>query len=114
MFQIELYETADGKVPVADFINSLDTKTQSKLHKAIDILMERGHEAREPLTKSFGEGLFELRALLSENNIRLIFFFHAGGTIVITNGFIKKTNKTPRREISLAKKYRADWIKRNV
>lgn len=45
---------------------------------------------------------------------RLIFFFHADATIVITNGFIKKTNKTPRKEIALAKRYRSDWIKRNL
>ena len=35
-----------------------------------------------------------------------------GQKIIITNGFIKKTQKTPKREIKLAKKYRNDYLKR--
>lgn len=39
-------------------------------------------------------------------------FFMFGQKIIITNGFIKKTQKTPKREIKLAKKYRNDYLKR--
>lgn len=35
-----------------------------------------------------------------------------GGSIILTNSFIKKTQKTPRKEIELAKKYRADYKER--
>ena len=39
-------------------------------------------------------------------------FFFCGGEIILTNGFIKKTQKTPKREIDLAKARREDYIKR--
>ena len=43
---------------------------------------------------------------------RVLYFFYIGKRIVLTNGFIKKTQKTPPEEIALAKKYRADYLER--
>ncbi|MBS6104821.1 type II toxin-antitoxin system RelE/ParE family toxin [uncultured Megasphaera sp.] len=43
---------------------------------------------------------------------RALFFFYVGGKIVVTNGFTKKTQKTPPKEISLAQKRRTDYIRR--
>ena len=42
----------------------------------------------------------------------MLYFFYVDSRIVLTNGFIKKTNKTPIKEIEKAKKYRADYLKR--
>ncbi|MBR0418943.1 MAG: type II toxin-antitoxin system RelE/ParE family toxin [Erysipelotrichaceae bacterium] len=44
---------------------------------------------------------------------RALYFFYVRKTIVITNGFVKKQQKTPPREISLAKERRADFLNRN-
>ncbi|MBQ5564448.1 MAG: type II toxin-antitoxin system RelE/ParE family toxin, partial [Clostridia bacterium] len=42
----------------------------------------------------------------------VLYFFVIGKKVILTNGFIKKTQKTPKREIDLAKKYRADYLER--
>ena len=46
------------------------------------------------------------------NISRVLYFFVVGKKIVLTNGFIKKTQKTPRSEILKAKQYRADYLSR--
>lgn len=114
MFEIELYETTDGKEPVAGFIRSLDTKMRGKLDALLEVLMESGPEIREPYSKHLEDGIFELRCIIGSNHARILYFFFAGRHIVLTNGFIKKTDKAPRKEISLAKKRRAEWLNRNV
>lgn len=38
-----------------------------------------------------------------------MYFFYVGKKIVATNGFVKKTQKTPAKELKLAKERRADW-----
>ena len=45
--------------------------------------------------------------------IIILYFFVVGKTIVLTNGFIKKTQKTPAKEIERTKRMRLDWRRRN-
>ena len=65
--------------------------------------VEKGHSLREPYSVPLGDGIFELRAIQGSNISRALFFFYVEGRIVITHGFIKKTQKTPRAQIELAK-----------
>ena len=44
---------------------------------------------------------------------RILYFFFSGGKIILTNGFVKKTNETPRNEINKAIQYKKDYFKRN-
>ena len=67
---------------------------------------------REPHSKELEDGIFELRAKVSTNISRVLYFFYFGNQIILTNGFIKKTFKTPDKEIEKAKKYRKDYIQR--
>ena len=71
-----------------------------------------GTQLREPYSKSLGDGIFELRAKQSSNITRILYFFVVGHQIILTNGFVKKTQKTPPEEIALAQKYRADYFYR--
>lgn len=79
----------------------------------IELLEEKGNLLREPYSKPLDDGIFELRAVQGNNITRALYFFYIRKTIVITNGFVKKQQKTPPREISLAKERRADFLNRN-
>lgn len=110
-FNIEFYETREGKQPAKEFLLSLDVKMRAKMAMILDLLSEYGNELREPYSKNLGEGIFELRAKIGSDISRVLFFFFAGKRIILTNGFIKKTQKTPRKEIEKAKKYIIDYLK---
>ncbi|MCR5833438.1 MAG: type II toxin-antitoxin system RelE/ParE family toxin [Selenomonadaceae bacterium] len=111
-FQVDFYETEDGKQPIEDFLNELDVKTRAKMISLMEILQEKGTSLREPYTKHLDDGIFELRCSSSVNVSRALFFFYIGNKIIITNGFIKKTQKTPRKEIQLAKNRRTEYLRR--
>ena len=64
---------------------------------------EYGSELREPYSKYLEDGIFELRGKVGNNISRVMYFFYVGNRIILTNGFIKKTQKTPRKELELAK-----------
>ena len=63
------------------------------------------------MEKSYG--IFELRAKVGTDISRVLYFFYYEGRIVLTHGFIKKTQRTPASEIEKAKKYRRDYIERH-
>ena len=66
----------------------------------------------KPYSKHLSEGIFELRAKVGADITRVLYFFYVERYIILTNGFIKKTQKTPPKEIERAKKYRADYLRR--
>lgn len=111
-FEVEFYETENGGQPAKEFLLSLDKKMRAKMVNTISILQDNGYELREPYSKHLSEGIFELRAKVGSDITRVLYFFYIGKHIILTNGFIKKTQKTPPKEIEKAKKYRADYLGR--
>jgi len=111
-FEVEFFETEKGEQPARDFLLSLDKKMRAKLVGTISLLQDNGYELREPYSKHLSEGIFELRAKLGSDITRVLYFFYVGRRIILTNGFIKKTQKTPSQEIDKAKKYRKSYLER--
>lgn len=93
-----------------EFILSQDLKMQAKIFKMLEILEEKGNLLREPFSKELGNGIFELRIKQSSNITRILYFFIVGRKIILTNGFVKKTAKTPRSEIALAQRRRTYYF----
>ena len=62
--------------------------------------------------KLLEDGIFELRAQQSSNVTRVLYFFYVENKIILTNGFVKKTPKTPPEEIERAKRRRAEYMRR--
>ena len=115
MYEIIFYDTADGKCPVQDFLDSLEPKFLAKTLRTIDLLETNGPLLREPYSKPLENGIFELRTKHGSDINRVFYFFIIGQKIILTNGIIKKTAKTPKSAIDRAKKYKTDyeWRHRN-
>lgn len=109
---MDFYEKENGEQPAKEFMLSLDKKLIAKLADTIMILQDNGYELREPYSKHISEGIFELRAKQGSDITRVMYFFYVDRHIILTNGFIKKTQKTPQSEIEKAKRYRSDYLKR--
>lgn len=112
-FHVDFFEKTVGQSPVLEFIDSLPDKQKAKVVHDISLLEEYGNTLREPYSKELGDGIFELRTKCGNIAIRNLYFFYFDQVVVVTNGFIKKTKKTPPKEIRRAKKYRAEWLGRN-
>ncbi len=112
MYEIEFYDTEDGKCPVQDFLDSLEPKIKAKTLRTIDLLEANGPLLRKPFSAPLEDGIFELRTKQGSDITRVLYFFYTGRKAVLTNGILKKTQKTPRDVIDLAKKYRSDYLRR--
>ena len=110
--EIIFYRNEQNKCPMLDFLNSLDKKMRSNVVRMVDLLRDSGSELREPYSKALSDGIFELRIKAGSNISRVLYFFVVGNKIILTNGFIKKTQKTPSAEIAKAKRYRRDYLSR--
>ena len=89
-FEVIFYEKENGDCPVE----------------------EKGNQLREPYSKLIDDGIFEIRCKVGNNITRLLYFFYYKGKIILTNGFVKKTQKTPLEEIKVAKARRTDYKRR--
>ena len=101
-------------MPALETIRSItDLKLKAKVFRSLRLLETFGNQLGEPDTKHLRNGIYELRTKQGSNIFRNLFFYHRGKVIVVTNGFIKKTQKTPEAEIALAERRRSDYEKEN-
>lgn len=115
MHKVHFYRDRNGKEPVAEYIAALaqkkDKDSRIKLNKIRDyvkILSENGTQAGEPFIKHLDGEIWELRPLRD----RILFIGWVNGSYVLLHQFVKKTQKTPAREIEKAKRELADIIER--
>ena len=111
-FTVEFYDKENGEIPVIYFIDSLEPKMGAKVLSLIEILEEKGNQLRLPYSECLEDGIFELRCKFGSDITRTLYFFYEGANIILTNGFVKKTQKTPAQEIKLAKLRRDDYLSR--
>ena len=74
--EIKFYESADGQVPVRDFLDALDVKMRQKMLRSIMALQEMEYSLRMPLSEFLEDGIFELRAQagqVCENSYYLLY-----------------------------------------
>ncbi|MBB1124021.1 type II toxin-antitoxin system RelE/ParE family toxin [Limosilactobacillus albertensis] len=84
-----------------EYLDSLSDKDAAKLLAVINNIEEQGLSIaeRQKWTKKLESNLYEIRSKHSSNIQRAIYFHWENNKYVITQGFTKKTQKTPRREI---------------
>jgi len=91
---------------VRDFFESLQRPTRTKLARSIRLLREYGQNLSMPRMKFIVDGIFELR-IRGQQEVRVFLVFHQGQAHLL-HGFVKKTQKTPRKELEVAKKRKLD------
>jgi phage-related protein len=72
--------------------------------RLVELLVEFGPSLRLPHSRSMGQGLFELRPHGKSGIGRALYCFHIGKRISVVHAFVKKTQKTPDRDLKLARK----------
>ena len=112
MFEVVYYEKLNNEKPAEEYILSTSDKMKAKIFKTLELLEEFGNELRLPYSKFLEDGIFELRTKVGSDISRVLYFFVVSKKIILTHGFTKKTEKTPREEIDRAKKYREDFYNR--
>ncbi len=116
-WNIEYYQKKNGKIPVYEFLCSLEPKMRAKVLHYIDLLEKTGPNLKEPYVSAIkGEryrGLWELRVKFASDITRVFYFAFKNDTFVLLHGFKKKTNKTPENELEHALKYKNDFERRN-
>lgn len=113
MFEVDFYSDRHGNCPIRSFLDSLDLKMRAKVLGRIQLLESEGADLRMPFSRHIDSGIFELRIPQGSNITRVLYFFFSGQRIVLTNGFVKKTQRTPRREIEKARAMKNDWMSRH-
>lgn len=85
---------------VERFISSLDKQTIAKVLRTIDLLEEFAHRLGMPHSKKVAKGLFELR-VRGKQEVRIFYTFDHS-VVYLLHGFIKKSPKTPSKELRAA------------
>ncbi len=97
------YQSDNGTEPVRDWLKDLD-KEDRKLIGADIKTVEFGWPIGMPTCRPMGDGLFEVRTNLPNGQIARILFCFFAGEMILLHGFIKKTRKTPTKELDIALK----------
>lgn len=101
-FEVRFYKTDSGKEPVRDLLQKLDKPSKKIIGEDIKTV-QYGWPMGMPLVRKLETSLWEVRSNL-ENKIARIIFTVASNTIILLHGFIKKSKKTPKPDIELARK----------
>ena len=94
-----------------EFYKSQDKKVQLKIEYVLDLV-----RFEKQVPKKFfkylenTDGIYEVRVITAFKSIRILCFLDKGNLVVLTNSFVKKTQKTPRKEIKLAEKLKKQYL----
>lgn len=96
------YQNENGTEPVRDWLHSLNKDDRKKIGGDV-ATVEYGWPVGMPTCGPMGAGLWEVRSDLDRNRIARVLFCFAEGHMVLLHGFIKKTRKTPKADLEIAR-----------
>ena len=113
MRTIDFYRTETGKCPIEEFLDSLTGKQAQKVVWVLRLIEELEivpHQYFEKLVNT--EDIWEVRVQFGGDIFRLLGFFAGSSWLILTNGFAKKSQKTPPQEIELATRRKNEYLAR--
>jgi phage-related protein len=102
------YETQDGESVVEEEMRAFGTKAFARILRTIDLLEEFGIGLDEDYVEHIEGKIWELRA----SRYRVLYFAFQDKQFVLLRAFMKKTRKTPRKEIKMAQNRLEDHVRR--
>lgn len=94
-----------------DFFNSLDDKVKEKFNWTLKLILTLEYVPKKYFSHiKNSTGIYEIRVEVSGNIYRVFSFFDKGQLIILVNGFQKKTQKTPKKEIEKAEKLKKQYF----
>lgn len=88
---------------VEESILSMPPKIQARMIRLLELMERHGANLGSPHTEPMGDGLFEIRAKAQEGIGRGLLCYLKGNEIIVLHAFVKKSKKTPKKELSIAK-----------
>ncbi|MBU1121636.1 MAG: type II toxin-antitoxin system RelE/ParE family toxin [Candidatus Omnitrophica bacterium] len=109
-FQVEFYCTAEGKIPAKEYLENASLDVKVKLAALVRYIAEHGKlfditKFRQVDPK---EKIYEFKPA----GHRFFNFFYKGGKIIITNAYMKKSQKVSRKDLEKAKTIKKDYMTR--
>jgi phage-related protein len=111
--EIKFYKTKSGRIPVKEFLDSLQSKHAQKVAWVLELVENLDQVPTQYFKKLKNtDEIWEVRARIGSNSFRLLGFIDDKTFVILTNGFSKKTQKTPKQEIDLAEQRKVDYLSR--
>ena len=104
-FEVKFYKDSSGKSPIEEFLLKLSDNNLvlvTKTRESIEKLRNRIYH-REPFSKHIEKGLWELRVKSGTDILRIFYTFEQGRIIILLHIFVKKKQKTPTKELEIAR-----------
>ncbi len=105
-FEVNFYKDNSNKSPIEEFLLELEKSNLRfifQAREAIERLRNRAYH-KEPFSKHIEPGLWELRVKSGTDILRILYTFEKGKIIILLHIFIKKKQKTPTKELKIARK----------
>ncbi len=112
MYKVIFYEDSKGKCPTDNFLDEMQQKVRAKIEKWMVKLEEEGPNLPRPFADIVKGKIRELRVRFGPGYYRFLYFF-LGKKIIITHGFVKKTDKIPPGEIDRSERMMQDYLQRH-
>jgi phage-related protein len=109
---VDGYEDHRGRRPVNEFLDTLPLNERARVVRAIELLKTNGTRLRMPYARSLESKLWELRVPAGRMDYRVIYTPWPGHRFVLLHAFAKKTQKTPLRELEIARRRLAELMSR--
>lgn len=110
-FTLVFYQDAQGYSQSLEYLRAMNNKHGAKAKKWLALLEERGPNLPRPYADVLEDKVRELRPAIEHHQHRFLYVI-SGKIIVVTNAFLKKTDRVPKLEIEKAKRSMADWLRR--
>ncbi|RKZ91465.1 MAG: type II toxin-antitoxin system RelE/ParE family toxin [Gammaproteobacteria bacterium] len=110
LLTVTFFMTQSGNEPVHEWLRAQERENKKSIGEEIKLIQFRWPLGM-PLVRKMETDLWEARSNLNHGNISRVFFTISGSQMILLHGFIKKAQKTPKKEIDLARRRKNEWFK---